>query len=392
MRYILKNIIVMIKNKRIFFMFLVLVQIVSINLFIYCYGMIQDKAMRNDVNYDAQCQFSMKFLKQDRASGEYLYDDMYQFKDIRNKIDLLKEDMGDEISYLRLYLMEREESLSENSSPVMPMCCYVLNKEAYKLLDEAGGMLFTWNENCNGADRIIVNSEMALDNVTENKSQGETFVEFSGKKYKIERNKIAAGMQMAYGDIPENAMIAAMDIYFLTPPENAKSQKMILNKLHGWFGINEQEIRLPYKFDDLMSLNYFILTIGINICVCVIITMNSLMIYQYMLEERKKWISVMYLNGWSLKRLLFYIFVEMMFVMTMCALISVFIYSTITFHVIAKKQLLGEVVYQSRLYLYSWIAYFAIMMIGCFSCACRIIARCRKKLILYLEERNVWES
>lgn len=373
-------------------MFLVLVQIVSINLFIYCYGMIQDKAMRNDVNYDAQCQFSMKFLKQDRASGEYLYDDMYQFKDIRNKIDLLKEDMGDEISYLRLYLMEREESLSENSSPVMPMCCYVLNKEAYKLLDEAGGMLFTWNENCNGADRIIVNSEMALDNVTENKSQGETFVEFSGKKYKIERNKIAAGMQMAYGDIPENAMIAAMDIYFLTPPENAKSQKMILNKLHGWFGINEQEIRLPYKFDDLMSLNYFILTIGINICVCVIITMNSLMIYQYMLEERKKWISVMYLNGWSLKRLLFYIFVEMMFVMTMCALISVFIYSTITFHVIAKKQLLGEVVYQSRLYLYSWIAYFAIMMIGCFSCACRIIARCRKKLILYLEERNVWES
>ena len=99
----------------------------------------------------------------------------------------------------------------------------------------------------------------------------------------------------------------------------------------------------------------------------------------------------MYLNGWSFLRIRCHIFLEMMIVMSACALLALVFYNIIVFPLIAEKQLVGTIVYQSKLYIYSWIVYFAIMVIGCFSCANRIITKCRKRLILYLEEQKIWE-
>lgn len=373
-------------------MFLILVQIISVNLFIYAYGMIQDTAIKNDVTYDAQCRFSVRLLEKDRGTGSYIYDESYQFKNIKEKLTALEKDRGKEISYLRLYLTEEAALTEESRKPMVVFGSYVPNREAYKLLSQEGSLLFTWEENCNGVGCLIANSSMTLDSAERDESTGELFLQFCGEKYRVERNPVAAGIQMTFRDIPEAAVVMAMDIEWMAPPASAKEEAEISDTLQELFGVNEEKLHLPYRFDDLVSKSYFILTIAINLCVCVIILLNSLMIYQYMLEERKQWIAVMHLNGWSMKRLVWLIFAEMLLVMTVCALVSVAIYHTITFPLVAKEHLLGEIVYQSRTYFYSWLGYFAIMVFGCFSCAFSVVRKCRKKLIAYLEERHVWES
>lgn len=387
MRYIGKNIYFILKNHKKMFIFMLMVQIVSVMLFMYCYGIIQSKRMKQNEFYDVQCEFRLGFLKRDRTTNEYSLEEKYKFRDIKKIMDEMCADMGDEILYVSLCLAESEEALNEKIT--CPLCCYPLTKESYQILcKDYGEQPFSWDEMINGCGKVWINSMQR--NSEGLKLDGEDFV-FSGKRFEAVMDSGVYQIQMAYGDIPDEAYVTGIDLYLNKAPDINK-QKEVNAKLKDWFGIEEREIGQPYGFEDFLERGAIILTMAVSIFICLIIVVNALLIYRYMLEKRKKWIFVMHLNGCGYGRICFYFVAEMAMVMVLCFAAALLLYHKFIFPIAGGEIVMDSVIYEGRLYLYSLITYVIVTLLGCLICAGGVISNYRKKIVSVLEEAKIWEN
>lgn len=389
MRYIGKNIYYTLRNQKKMFVFMVMVQIASIMLFIYCFGVIQSNKMKKEWFYDAQCEFQLRFVKRDRSTDRLCIEEKYKFSNMRKIIDEMRSDMGDEIIYVRIGLTESEEALN-NMEIKSSICNYNLTKESHQIMcKESGKSLFSWGEMEDGCGRVYVNSQVKL-HTSQQGETGEAFV-LSGKQFEIIRKPYIHQIQLAYGDIPDDVYVTALDIYLINAP-NMNKQEEVNEKLKSWFEINEQNIKQPYKFDDLLSIQYIALAICVNVFICFIILVNALLIYSYMLKKRKKWIFVMHLNGCSLGRIFFYFVVEMAIIMILCLVSALLLYHNIIFPVAGGDVVVNSVIYEGNLYLYSLISFVIVTILGCLICAKVVISNYRKKMVSVLEEAKLWEN
>lgn len=381
MRYIGKNIYSSMKNHKKMFVFMVAVQIASIMLFTYCYGILQSKTMKQTGFYDVQCEFKVRFLSRDRSTNRYSLERCIKFSDMKKIMEEVKSDMGKEILYIRFSLAESEGALNEKR--ITPLCCYPLTEESYKIIcKEYGEQIFSWDEMVNGCGRVWIGSMEKL--------KDEDFV-FSGKHYKVVKEYGVNQLQMAYGDIPDEAYVTEIDFYLIKAPD-MRRQKEFNAKLKEWFGIEERDVKQPYKFEDLLERNYIIMVVSVNIFICIIILINALLIYRYMLGKRKKWIFVMNLNGCSFGRICFYFVAEMALVMIVSLAAALLLYHKIVFHIAGGEAVMDSVIYEGRLYLYALITYAVVSILGCLVCAWGVISNCRKKMISVLEEAKLWEN
>lgn len=322
---VFKNLKVFAKEKTYYFVMIVIDQIISFVILMMVYGILQNNLATKDEVKTSDTMYNIEFKEEDMKITEF-----------QPKIMELTKYMGDDFKDCYIFIQYDDESLVSS----------LVNPDYYEV--EYEGM-FDYQQVI-GTEYVARVSKMLTDKI------GDT-IEIAGNSYEIVGKYNSDMPQVPINALSEQCIVRSVQINLNGIPmhEDSKGYDKKIVDLFGSQALSHQ----PETIDLLEIQKNNFMIIG-TIFVTVLIIINAILCYVYILKNRKRWLAVMRICGAEEKHCAILYLLEMMSINIICSFVGMNLFVFLIYGKMAEMNSLYKSIYSMRVYFYITASYLIV--------------------------------
>lgn len=328
-RLVLKNIKIFAKSKTYYFLMIIIGQIVSFVIMLMAYGILQNNLATKDEVRISDTMYSLNFT-----------DENMNITDFKTKISELTKYMGEDFEGCSIFLKYKNESVVS----------LLVNPDYYRI--ELEGM-FNY-EQVVGDEYVIRVSKM----LSEYKVGDE--IEAAGATYKIVGKYNSDRPQVPINTLNEDCVVTYADINLHTIPMVNDSDRYN-KKLKSLFGDNV--VAAEPESIDLLAIQKNSFMIAGTVFVMILVIINAVLCYIYILKSRTKWIAVMQICGAEKKQYISMYLIEIMLINIVSSFVGMSVFVFTLYRKMVYSDILYKEIYSLHVYVYITVLYLLTAMV-----------------------------
>lgn len=326
---VIKNIKNFAEKKTYYFVMIVIGQIVSFVILLMSYGILQNNLATKDEIRVSDTMYRIEF----QEGGQ-------KIKEFKSKLSEMIEYMGEDFDSCNIFIKYNDES----------MITHMANPNYYET--EYEGM-FEY-------EQLIGNECVARVSKMLNNYQLGDEMEIGGVNYIIVGKYNCDIPQVPINTINDEAIVTSADVNLYGIPV-INDSKRYTKKLEELFGDNVL-LNKPESIDllSIQKKNYIILG---TILITILIIMNAVLCYIYILNSRKKWMAVIEICGAEKRQCIIIYFLEILIINVTCSFVGVCIFTLVVYGKMISTNYLYKDIYSLHVYVYVIALYIVIAAI-----------------------------
>ena len=364
----MKNLILIIRNKKTFiltrstfFVIFICGQIVAMATILTATGAAQMSFNENKETdlYMTGVRFEVYFFNTDIeiTGDEWL-----------KKMKVIRDWMGEDLESIEMVSWTK----GDEESKVFTM--YYESEEEYSSKPRGKEML-TYEELLSDEHLIVLK-----DNKNSDVKPG-TKIEFDGEAYTVKGIKNVIDPVVPIGAIPKQNIVFSTSVISTDTLTKAKAQQ-ITEKIQEVFETDAKvDVMSGTELVDLQANNTGKYIVALA---AIIILLNSFVCYRYILEYRRRWLSIVRMLGCSVKRAFGIYEGELMIILTFCAMVGTVLFRFVIYPIMYNKSSMYEEIYVFSTYGFSILLY----MLTAFIIITASVIPLVSKSVIELKNRN----
>lgn len=320
-----KNLKIFAKKKTYYFIMIVVGQIISFVILMMSYGILQNNLATKDEVKIVDTLYTINFE-----------DEKPSLKDFKPKITELTEYMGKDYESYTIFAGYNKE--------IIVAACH--NRDYYEV--EYEGM-FSY-EQLVGKDYVARVSKMLTDRIGDK-------IEIAGAKYEIVGKYNSDIPQVPINTLSDDCIVGSVQIHLHGIPMSADWENYN-KKIKSLFGDNV--LSGTSESIDLLEIQKNNFMIAGTVLVTILIIINAVLCYIYVLKNRKKWISVMQICGAGEKQCVIVYLSEIISINILCSFVGMCIFVFGIYGKMAAESNLYKNIYSLKVYFYITAMYLMV--------------------------------